>query len=200
MRRIVMFDRVSADGYFSAPDGNLNWTVPDDEIDKSGTESMPDSDAMLFGRKTYKQFESFWPNVLSTSGTAPDPHAAGRNSPALHAMAVWINDATKIVFSKTLQDVTWKNSRLIKEFDPRVVEAIKNEPGKDIMIFGSGTIVSELTRHGLIDEYHFVVSPTLLGEGKTLISGVPLKQLALLEAKPYTSGNVVLRYGLKSAK
>ena len=195
-RRIVMFNRVSADGYFAGPDGKLDWVVPDEEVDKAGAEAIPGSDnTILFGRQTYDMFESFWPHALDDSATAPDPHMPRRRSEAMRAMAIWINEATKLVFSRTRKDVTWKNSRILHEFDPRQIEALKKEPGKDMMIFGSGTIVSQLTQHGLIDEYQFVVSPILLGSGKTLIGGVSKSsKLKLLEAKKYESGNVMLRY------
>lgn len=195
MRRIVLFDRISADGYFSAGDGNLDWVVPEEELDKAATEGLSGTGTILFGRRTYKMFESFWPHALDDAATAADPHRAGRRSPEMRAMAVWINEATKVVFSRTLKDVTWKNSRLLPEFDPRAVEALKAEPGKDIMIFGSGSIASLLTEHGLIDEYQLVVSPLLLGTGRTLISGVTTRsRLDLLEARAYPSGNVRLRY------
>ncbi|PYR75382.1 MAG: hypothetical protein DMF86_15570 [Acidobacteria bacterium] len=190
MRRIVAFNRVSADGYFATADGNLGWVVPDQEIDKLGGEAVPGSDNMiLFGRRTYDMFESFWPHVVGDSPTAPDPHAPGRQSPELRAMGVWINEATKVVFSRTRKGVTWKNSRLLHD------EALKREPGRDIMIFGSGSIASQLTEHGLIDEYQFIAGPLLLGCGRSLLSGVPKTvKLNLLEAKPYPSGNVMLRY------
>lgn len=195
MRRIVAFDRVSADGYFAAPDGNLDWVVPEEELDRSAAGNLGGGDTILFGRRTYEMFESFWPHALDDSPTAEDPHAAGRRSPEMRAMAVWINEATKIVFSRTRQDVTWTNSRLVREFDPREIEALKSQPGKDIMIFGSGSIVSLLTEHGLIDEYWLVVSPLLLGTGRPLVSGVPVRtRLDLLEARTYPSGNVGLRY------
>ena len=87
MRRIVAFNRVSADGYFATADGNLGWVVPDQEIDKLGGEAVPGSDNMiLFGRRTYDMFESFWPHVVGDSPTAPDPHAPGRQSPELRAV------------------------------------------------------------------------------------------------------------------
>ena len=198
MRRIIAFDRVSADGYFSAPDGNLNWVVPDEEIDGEGASNLSDSGTILFGRRTYEMFESFWPHALEQPGGAPDPHSQVRNSAAIQAMAVWINNSTKILFSKTRKEVTWKNSKLIRDFDPREVEGMKQEPGADMMIFGSGSIVSLLTQHGLIDEYHLIVGPVLLGSGKQLITGVPnTKRLDLKEAKSYKSGNVRLRYALK---
>lgn len=197
MRRIVLFDRVSADGYFAGPDGNLNWVISDAELDRSAAEAIESSasGAILFGRRTYQQFESFWPHALSDAPTAPSPHRPGHASPELRAMAVWINEATKLVFSKTLRQVTWRNSRLLHELDPREIESLKRQPGPDMMIFGSGSIASQLTQHGLIDEYQLVVSPILLGSGRSLISDVPRSlRLDLLEAKPYPSGNVALRY------
>jgi dihydrofolate reductase len=196
MRRIVMFNRVTADGYFAGPDGNLQWVVPEEELDEGAAVRLPGSDTILFGRRTYEMFEAFWPRALDDSATSPDPHGAGRRSRAIRAMATWINETTKLVFSTTLKKVTWKNSRLLHELDPGEIESIKRQPGKDMMIFGSGSIVSQLTQHGLIDEYQFVVSPILLGSGQQLLSGVSKSlRLDLLEAKEYPSGNVMLRYG-----
>jgi dihydrofolate reductase len=194
MRRIVMFNQVTADGYFAGPDGNLEWVVPDKEFDKSVAAGLPAAGTILFGRRTYELFEAFWPQAVGDTATAPDPHGGDR-SPELRAIGVFINDATKLVFSRTLKSVTWRNSRVIHELDPREIEAMKREPGGDMMIFGSGSIVSQLTRHGLIDEYQFFVSPVLLGSGQSLLSGVPSSStLDLLEAKQYPSGNVMLRY------
>jgi len=196
MRRIVTFNRVSANGYFTAPDGNLNWVVPEDDLDKEATQNMSGQQGtLLFGRKTYEMFASFWPHQLDSSAGAEDPHMPGRRAPEMKKMAVFINDAVKIVFSRTLKDVRWKNSRLINKFDPREVEAIKKEPGNDIMIFGSGSIVSQLAQNDLIDEYQFVVGPVILGDGRPLIGGIAKTVgLKLAEAKPYKSGNVMLRY------
>jgi dihydrofolate reductase len=199
MRRIVMFNRVSADGYFAAPDGNLDWVVPEEQLDKAGADSLSDSDTILFGRRTYEMFESFWPHALDDTATAADPHSAGRRSPEIRAMAVWINNATKLVVSKSRKEVTWKNSRLLRDVDPREIDDIKRQPGKTIMIFGSGSIVSQLTQHDLIDEYHFIVGPILLGGGQSLVTGVSKRSsLNLLEAKQYPSGNVALRYARPS--
>src|ERR1041385_1043410 len=199
MRTLTAFNRVTADGYFSAPDGNLDWAVPDEEVEKGAVDAMPGGDTIVFGRRTYDSFESFWPHALRDPTNAPDPHMPQRVSPAMREMAVWINDATKVVFSRTRKEVTWKNSRLLHELDPREIERMKREPGKGMIIFGSGSIVSELTKHGLIDEYHFVVNPVLLGSGKQLITGITNRtKLELLEAKPYRSGNVKLRYARRS--
>jgi len=191
-----MFNRVSADGYFSAPDGGLDWTVPDEELDKAGAREASGAGTILFGRRTYDMFESFWPTAVDDSPTARDPHAP-RHSPEIRAMGVWINQATKLVFSRTRKDVTWTNSRLLREIDPREIEALKRQADTDIMIFGSGTIVSQLTRHRLIDEYRLIVNPVLLGRGNLIFKGLEEKTpLELVELTKYPSGNVMFRYAL----
>jgi dihydrofolate reductase len=195
MRRIVMFNRVTVDGCFAGPDGNLDWVVPEEELDKAAAEGMPGTGTILFGRRTYEQCEGFWPGVADDASAATDPHDPDRRSPEIRAMATFINEATKVVFSRTLKDVTWRNSHLLHELDPREIEAMKVEAGKDMIIFGSGSIVAQLTEHGLIDEYRLVVSPIVLGSGRPLLSGVSKSmRLELLEARQYPSGNVMLRY------
>jgi dihydrofolate reductase len=102
---------------------------------------------------------------------------------------------TKLVFSKTLKQAAWKNSRIIRGFDPREIEAMKQQPGKDMIIFGSGSIVSQMTQHGLIDIYQFLVCPVLLGTGRSLLSAVSKKsRLKLQKSKAHRSGNVMLIY------
>jgi len=195
MRKIVAFDRVSADGYFSSADGGLNWVTPDPQIDRDGASNTGGTDALLFGRRTYEMFEKFWPNVKENGPVAPDPHSPGRYTPEMLAFAKMLNAVHKIVFSRSRRDVTWNNSRVIAELDPRQVSEMKEQPGGTMMVFGSGTLVSQLTQHGLIDEYHFIVGPTLLGSGKTLVSGVPsLTKLELVDSTEFPTGNVRLRY------
>jgi dihydrofolate reductase len=195
MRRIVMFNWLTADGYFAGPDGNLNWVVPDEEQAKAAAAGISGVDTFLFGRRTYELFEGFWRHALGDSSTVPDPHDPGRRSPEHRVIAIALNEMTKVVFSRTLTDVTWKKSRLLHELDPREVETMKRQPGKDMIVFGSGSIVSQLTQHGLIDEYQFVVCPIFIGSGRPLLRDVSKSvKLDLLEAKPYPSGDVLLRY------
>lgn len=208
MRRILAFNNVSADGYFAAPDGGLGWVIRDPELDRSimadadrsaALGSGPDPGTILFGRRTYDMFESFWPHALNDSPTAPNPHGPER-SVEMRGMAIWINAAKKIVFSKTRTNVTWSNSSLVRELDPHAIAALKRQPGSDMLIFGSGSIASQLTQYGLIDEYQFVVNPLLLGGGRSLLTDVTRHlHLKLLEARPFPSGKVVLRYARASA-
>jgi dihydrofolate reductase len=195
MRRIVMFNRIAADGSFAGHNGSLEWIVPEQEIDKAGAEATSAFDTILFGRKTYELFESFWPQAVDNSETARDPHGDGRQSPAIRAMGVWINEATKLVFSTTRKDVTWRNSRFFHALEPNEIERMKQQPGKNMIVFGSGSIVSQLTQHGLIDEYQFIVNPVLLGSGRQVITGLSKDlRLDLVEARNYQSGNIMLRY------
>jgi dihydrofolate reductase len=199
MRRIVTFNNVSADGYYADRKGTLDWVVQDDALNRdaaAASSASAGTGTILFGRRTYEFFEGFWRQFDDDrSASVPNPHAHGHSSDALRAMANFINDATKIVFSKTLDDVTWRNTHRLFELDPPEIAAINNESGTDIMVFGSGSIVSQLTAHGLIDEYRFVVNPTLIGGGRTLLGDVSTRvRLTLLEAKAYPTGNVMLRY------
>jgi dihydrofolate reductase len=190
-----MYNRVSADGYFATPDGGLDWVVQEPTMEAEIGGRVAGEGTLLFGRKTYDGFESFWPNAIKQGKTAPSPHGEKRESEALYQMGMYIDNATKIVFSRSRKEVTWRNSRLIRELDPAVVAELKAQPGGDILIFGSGSIVSLLTGHGLIDDYTFVVSPIILGSGKPIFTGGEShRALELVEAKPYPRGNVVLRY------
>ena len=195
MRRIIAFEHLSADGYFTSGDGKLDWTVPDEELDRMGAGNAAGADMMLFGRRTYEMFESFWPKVVSDAPTAPDPHAEGRATAEARAMGEWINAATKWVFSRTRKEVSWNNSHLRREIDAREIEALKRGPGKDIMVFGSGSVVSRLTELGLVDAYDLIVAPVLLGRGRPLVDGLSGNhRLKLAEAHPFRSGNVLLHY------
>ncbi|HEY0250676.1 MAG TPA: dihydrofolate reductase family protein [Kofleriaceae bacterium] len=192
MRRIHMFQRVSADGYFSDPHGSIEWVTQDPDLDAEARTSMPEADAMMFGKTTYVGFKSFWPTATNAA-----PHGPPRTSDAIAAMGTWINSMTKYVFSHSYKDDSWANTQLLGAFDPEKVEAIKRGPGKAIMIFGSGAITSLLTKHGLVDDYTFVLSPIVLGQGAHPIRDAGRVDLELVEAKTFATGNVRLRYRKK---
>lgn len=191
MRKVIMFNRVSVDGFFAGPNGEIDWFIVDPELDKALHEmSQQDAvppDMVLLGRVTYQLFESVWPKV------AADPKAPkeARN------IANELNQMTKVVFSKTLKEVYWENTKLVKGDVAKEVGELKQGKGSDILIFGSGTIVQQLTAVGLIDEYLFAVTPVILGAGKTLFSGVQKLDIELLEARTFKSGNVLLYYKIR---
>ena len=153
---------------------------------------------MLFGRRTYDMFESFWPHVLKDPATAPDPHNPGRHT-AGDARAGGVDQRGEE--NRLLDDAhgsVLDELRAATGHRPREIEALKAQPGTTIMLFGSGSVVSRLSELGLIDEYQFVVCPVLLGGGRQLVSGMSSRlSLELLEARPFTSGNVMLRFAPK---
>ncbi|MDF3066005.1 MAG: deaminase [Polyangiaceae bacterium] len=193
-RRIVMFNQVSADGFFSDSSGALDWVVNDPDVHRRAVARMPETGGILFGRRTYENFAAFWPGALADLQKA-GPHGENKADPAFAAMAHWLNDTKKLVASRTLTRVDWNNTEVMPELNVQVVRALKKQPGKDILIFGSGTVVSQLSEAQLIDEYRFVVCPVLLGSGQSLLRSVSLRlKLDLKEALALPSGNVLVTY------
>ena len=191
MRSIVMINWVSIDGLFAGPNGEIDWILRDPEVDKAlrgpkaGETESAGSDTMLLGNLTYTMFENFWP-----------PFARDPNAPEeLHKMANEVTRMTKLVFSHTRQEATWENTKMLNGNLVDEVQKLKQGEGTPILIFGSGSIVQQLTDAGLIDEYFLAVTPVVLGKGKPLFQGIQTRNLRLLETKQFKSGNVLLRYG-----
>ncbi len=184
-RKIISLMHISLDGFAAGPNGELEWAVVDEEIHADVAAMLTTVDTALYGRITYQMMESFWPTVPAN----PDATEFERQ----HSR--WIEDVRKIVFSRTLDRVTGNNTRLIKERIAEEAARLKQQPGNDMMIFGSPSIVHELTRHGMIDEYRINLDPIVLGGGVPLFpeSAEPIR-LNLLEAKTFRSGVVGLRY------
>jgi dihydrofolate reductase len=186
-----MINWLSVDGLFAGPKGEIDWMVRDPEVDKALHEPSSDepesagSDTMLLGNTTYTMFENSWPQI------AKDPNAPDE----LHKLADEVIGMTKIVFSKTRKEVTWENSKLFRGNLIEETKKLKQADGGPIIIFGSGSIVQQLSNAGLIDEYFFAVTPVVLGKGKPLFQDVEKLNLRLLEARHFKSGNVLLRYG-----
>ncbi len=192
MRRLIVLNRVSVDGFFASPNGEIDWFIADPELDgvvreptrradNAGAQQM---DTVLLGRVTYQMFESYWPKIL----TKP------RASRAEIATANELTTMEKIVFSSTLKEVNWENTRVLKGNVADEVRKLKQANGGGMIIFGSGTIISQLATAGLIDEYMLIVTPVVLGAGKPMFSGVKKFSLEATEARLFKSGNVLLRY------
>ena len=152
------------------------------EADVMASANLFDSvDTMLFGRVTYELMAGYWPTAKPD---ADDPRI-------IEAM----NSNPKVVFSKSLNKVDWKNTRLVKGDVAEEVSKLKRQPGKDMIIFGSGGIVSALAPKGLIDNYRIFVVPVVLGKGRPLFNGIGARlYLKLVETRAFRSGLVLLRY------
>jgi len=186
LRKIVVFNNVTIDGYFAGPHGEIDWfkVDKDDEFDEFSREQVKSGDTLIFGRTTYELMRSYWPT-----------HEAIKSNPS---MAKVMNNIQKIVFSKTMQCVEessqWKNIRLLHEIKAQEIVDLKNEEGKGIAILGSGSIVQQFANLGLIDEYILQVNPVILGAGKNLFANVEKMSLKLLQARTFKNGIVWLRY------
>jgi dihydrofolate reductase len=186
MRRIIVSEMISIDGRFAGPGGDIDWHVVDDDFNQFAVDLLQHVDTILFGRVTFELFEAYWPTATDDPTTTPaDTVIAGA-----------INAATKIVFSRSPLETKWGGTQVWTSVDAAAIADLKRQPGKDIVVYGSGTIVRELAEFGLIDEYLLVVAPVVLGEGPALFDGLDEHlQLRLAEARPFgTSGNVLLRY------
>jgi dihydrofolate reductase len=182
MRKLIVFNHVSLDGYFTDRNGDMSWAHKQDpEWNAFVAQNASGGGQLIFGRKTYEMMASYWPTP-----------AAMKNSPAV---AEGINKVPKVVFSKTLDKASWNNTKLVKGDLMQGVRKLKSEPGETMVILGSGSIVAQLAQAGLIDEYQIVVSPIVLGEGRTLFDGVDKKQsLKLAKSRTFGNGNVFLCY------
>ena len=181
MRKVIFQMMITLDGFFEGPNRELDWHNVDEEFNEYANDLLSAVDVLLFGRVTYELMASYWP---SPSATTNDPIIADK-----------MNNLPKIVFSKTLKKVEWKNTRLVKENIAEEITKLKQQPGKDLAIFGSSDLALSLIQMDLIDEYRIIVNPVVLGNGKPLFKGISEKlKLKLLKAKTFSSGNVILYY------
>lgn len=186
MRNIVVSEFVSLDGVFEDPGGaekfkHGGWSFKfrDDEVPKFKLDEVFASDALLLGRVTYEGFAIAWPSVKDDVGFADK-----------------MNNMPKYVVSTTLKKLDWNNSRLIKANVAEEVQKLKQQPGKDVLVYGSGELVNTLLRHDLVNELRLMVHPVVLGSGKRLFDDTAetMKVLKLAESRTFPSGIVLLSY------
>ncbi len=177
MRKVIVSNLVSLDGFFEGPNKELDWHVVGEEFHEYAKDMLRNADTLVFGRATYELMAAYWP-------AAPHDEIADK-----------MNGLPKIVFSKTLLKVDWNNSRLIRNNIEEEILKLKQQSGKDIVILGSAKLASSFLRCGLIDEYRVILNPVLLGGGKPLFSGITERiRMKLLSAKALASGVVLLSY------
>jgi dihydrofolate reductase len=176
MRKIVAGLFISLDGVVEAPD---QWHFPyfNDEMGAAVGGMMASGDTMLLGRRTYEEFASFWPQQSSED-----------------EMARQMNGTPKLVISTTLDEATWENSTLIKEDVIGTLARLKEQPGGNINITGSGTLVLSLLRAGILDELVLLVHPIAVGHGKRLFTEGEQLPLTLTNSQTFSTGVVMLTY------
>ena len=188
MRKIISLIHLSLDGFAAGPNDELDWIAYDDELEQYAHSLHAMTDAVIWGRRTYELMAGYWLTVPGNPASTP----------AELEHAHWLDDATKIVVSRTLDRVAWNdapNTVLIKDNITDEINRIKQQPGKDIWFLGSIALAQTFMRLDLIDEYRININPTVLGRGKPLFADLtrafPLK---LLDAKTLKSGVIALRY------
>ncbi|HLU11599.1 MAG TPA: dihydrofolate reductase family protein [Oceanobacillus sp.] len=188
MRKIISLIHLSLDGFSSGPNDELDWIFYDEELERDAHSMHDHCDAVIWGRKTYEGMASYW---LTVPGN-PD------STPAEREHANWLENATKIVVSRTLDRVEWgnaKNTVLIKDNIAEEINKIKQQPGKDIWFLGSPVLAQTFMELDLIDEYRFNINPIVLRRGKPFFSsGGRQFKLKLLETKTFKSGVIGTRY------
>ncbi len=181
MRKLIVFNLVTVDGYFAGEGGDISWHMVDEEFQELAMQASNSGNILLFGRVTYQLMAGFWPT----------PEAI-RDDPVV---AAGMNRAEKIVFSRTLDQAEWHNTRLVKKGMVAEVRRLKEQAVKDLTVLGSGSIVAQLAEEGLIDEYNILVNPVALGQGKSMFAGVRERvNLRLIDTRVFGNGNVLLRY------
>jgi dihydrofolate reductase len=182
MRKLIVFNMVSLDGFFVDSKSDMSWARKNDpEWNAFVGENASGNGVLVFGRKTYELMASYWPTPMAL-----------QNSPVV---AKGMNDMPKIVFSRTLDKASWNNTKLVKGDLATEVRKLKEESGPGLVILGSGSIVSQLAQENLIDEYQLALNPIVLGKGRTLFETVKEKlNLKLTKSRTFGNGTVFVCY------
>jgi dihydrofolate reductase len=181
MGKLSAFNFVTLNGFFKGPDGDISWHRHGAEENEYAAESLKSGNTLLFGRVTYEMMAGYWPTPLAI-----------KNDPVV---AAGMNDAEKIVFSRTLKKADWQNTRLIREDAVKAMKKMKRMSGKDMTILGSGSILVQFAEQGLIDEFEIMVDPVVLGSGTPIMKGVTHKlDLELTGSRIFKSGVILLSY------
>ena len=178
----------SLDGFVAGPNGEMNWISIDEEMFDFVATMTDKADTALYGRVTYEMMQSYWPNAGKQANASKHDkeHSA------------WYNKVSKVVLSKTLSGKELENTTVISDHLAENINKIKDQAGKNVLIFGSPRASHSLLSLGLIDEFWLFVNPVLLGEGMPLFKGISeMTKLNLLETKRFSCGVIALHYETK---
>lgn len=187
MKRVILQEFVTLDGLAAGPNDSVDFITDSTQGDQSfgqGQLGFIDTvDTILLGSVTYRMFVDYWPKVTT-----------GEEKP----FADKLNATPKIVFSKTLDRAPWgewDDAKVVKGSAAEEVTKLKQQPGKDIVVWGSISLAQSLMKEGLIDEYQLVVCPVVLGNGRSLFAdNIATLDMKFLEARTHDLGSVLLRY------
>jgi len=183
MRRLIVDSITSLDGYFTSLRNEIDWFGFDDDEWAWSRDINRRTDTMLLGRVTYEEFRQFWPTSA--------PKSMGIDPSFIRQL----NALQKVVFSQKLTEAEWKPATLVRDRPGDYVSKLKRQPGKDLVVAGSGLLVGSLLREGLVDEYYIRIRPIILGSGRPMfVDPAGRHPLRLVSAKTFKSGVVGLHY------
>lgn len=181
MRKLTVFNFITLNGFYKGEDNDTSWHRHGEEEGRYSVEAMKGESILLFGRTTYEMMASWWPTPMAAE--------------AYPEVARGMNSAEKIVFSNLIEDPKWSNTKVMSGDIAEKLRAMKQQPGKDLTILGSGTIVSLFADAGLIDEYQIMLDPVVLSTGTSIFNGIRNGfRLELTDTKIFKSGTIVLTY------
>lgn len=187
MSKLIVSNWTTPDGFIAGSSGEMDWILGDEEMGAYELGLVGAAETMVFGGKTYREFSAYWPKVPANP----------QSNPFEQAFAEKINQLKKMVFSRTMTEPLWDRTTYYDAIDPAEIEKLKANAKSNLVMYGSSSIVAQLTKHRLIDEYHVIVHPLLLGEGLPYFNNLGMKtQLRRLECTPLDSGATILTFGL----
>ncbi len=185
MRKIISLMHISLDGFVAGPNGEMDWIKVDEEIFDHVGKRISEGDTAIYGRVTYQMMESYWP-------TAADKPTATKHD-IEHSK--WYSKVHKVVLSKTMKDAGLTNTKIIRDNLSNEINEIKQQAGKEILLFGSPSAAHSLIQQNLIDGYWLFVNPIILGQGIPLFTGIKDKiKLKLLTTHQFVCGVTELNY------
>lgn len=185
MRNLIFFMHTSLDGFVAGAKGEMNWINVDEAIFDFVATMTAQADTALYGRVTYEMMQSYWPNA------AEKPNATKHDI----EHSAWYNKVSKVVLSKTIQETGLHNTKVISHQLSDNINRLKQQDGKNILIFGSPGASQSLLKEGLIDEFWLFVNPIILGQGMPLFKNIGgTTALTLVESKTFANGVIALHY------
>ena len=185
MRKLIISLHVSLDGFVAGPKGEMDWIKLDEEMFDMVARLTDEADTALYSRVTYEMMENYWPNAANLLNASK--HDIEHSN--------WYNRVEKVILSKTMKDIKKDKTAFISDDAAAFIKKLKEQPGKNILVFGSPGAVHVLMVNDLIDEYWLFVNPVILGEGIPLFTRLSKRSsLTLVTSKAFAYGVVALHY------
>lgn len=181
MRTLTVFNFITLNGFYKGEDNDISWHRHGAEEGQHSVEALKADNILLFGRVTYEMMASWWPTPMAAE--------------AYPEVAKGMNNAEKIVFSNTIEDPKWANTKVLNDNIIEKIRQLKSQPGKDMTLLGSGSIVAQFADAGLIDSYQIMTDPVVITSGTAIFNGIkkPLN-LQLTDTKNFKSGVILATY------